>query len=62
MVLRAVQDAKDDNVPADNAEKYFIGESVGKDAAKTAVVKRETFGIGFQTQEGFGVAGKKFIA
>jgi len=30
VVLRAVQDAKDDDVPADDAEKDFIGEAVGE--------------------------------
>jgi hypothetical protein len=62
MVLRAVQDANDDDVPADDAEKYFVGKTVGEDAAKTTIVNREAFGIGLQTQEGFGVVGEKFIA
>lgn len=62
MVLRAVQDAKDNDVPPDDAEKDFVGKTVGEDAAKTTVVKREAFGIVFQTQEGFGVVGEKFIA
>jgi hypothetical protein len=30
VVLRAVPDAKDDDVPADGAEKDFIGEAVGE--------------------------------
>lgn len=61
MVLRAVQDAENDDVPPDDAEKDFVGKAVGKDAAKTTVINREAFWIGLQTQEGFGVVGKKFI-
>lgn len=61
MILCAVQDAKDDDVPADDAEKDFVGKPVREGAAKTAVVKREAFGISLQTQEGFGVVGKKFV-
>ena len=47
MVLRAVQDAKDDDVLSDDAEKYFVGKTVREDAANTSVVNRESFGIGF---------------
>ena len=62
MVLRAVQDAKDDDVLPDDAEKDFVGKTMSEDAAKSSVVNRETFGIGFQSQEGFSVIGEKFIA
>jgi len=62
VVLRAVQDAKDDDVLSDDAEKDFVGKTMGEDAAKTPVVKREAFGIGFQSQKRFGVVGEKFIA
>ena len=62
MVLRAVQDAKDDNVPSDDAEKDFVGKTMGEDTVKTPVVEREAFGIGLQTQKGFGMVGEKFIA
>lgn len=62
MVLCAVQDAKDDDVPSNDAEKDFVGKAVGENTAKTTVVKREAFGIGLQAQEGFGVVGEKFIA
>ena len=61
MVLCAVQDANDDDVPADDAEKDFVGKSVGEDAAKATVINREAFGIGLETQQGFGVVGEKFI-
>ncbi len=62
MVLRAVKDAEDDDVLSHDAEKDFVGKSVREDAAKTTVIKRETFGVGFQSQKGFGVVGEKFIS
>lgn len=36
-------------------KKYFVGKAVGKNPAKTTVVKRVAFGIGLQAQQGFGV-------
>ena len=60
--MRAMQDAKDDNVAANDAEKDFVRKTVREDAAKTTIVKREVFGIGFQSQKRFGVVGEKFIA
>ena len=62
VVLRAVQNTKDDDVPSNDAKKYFVGKTMGEDAAKTPVVKREAFGIGLQAQESFGMVGEKFIA
>ncbi len=50
MVLRAVQDANNDDVPFDNAKKYFVGKTVCEDASKTSIVKWKTFGIGFHSQ------------
>lgn len=49
MVLCAVQDANNDEVPFDDAEKYFVGKAMCEDAAKTTVVNWETFGIGLQS-------------
>lgn len=49
VILRAVQNAKDDDGLAGDAEKDFVGKAVGENAAKTTVVKREAFGIGFQS-------------
>jgi hypothetical protein len=37
VVLRAVQAAKNNDVPADDAEKDFVGKVVGEDTAKTTV-------------------------
>jgi hypothetical protein len=62
MVLRAMQDAKNNYFLADDTEKDFVGKMVGENAAKTTVINREAFGIGFQSQKGFGVVGEKFIA
>lgn len=62
MILCAVQNAKDDDVPPDDEEKDFVGKPVREDAAKTPVVNRKAFGIGFQSQKRFGVVGEKFIA
>src|SRR5665213_1982311 len=61
VILRAVQDAKDNDVLSDDAEKDFVRKTVREDAAKITVVNWKTFGIGLQTQEGFGVVGEKFI-
>ena len=62
MILCAVQDANNDDVPLDNAEKYFVGKTVREDAAKTTVINWEAFGISFQSQKRFRVVGEKFIA
>src|SRR4051812_29806389 len=61
MILRAMQDAKNDDFAPDDAEKYFIRKAMRENAAKATVIKRKTFRISFQTQEGFGVIGEKFI-
>ena len=62
MVLCAVQDANNDDVPFDDAEKDFVRKAVREDATKSSVIKWEAFGIGFQSQKRFGVVGEKFVA
>jgi hypothetical protein len=61
MILRAVQNAKDDDVLTNDAKKYFVGKAMSEDAPQATVVNGETFGIGLQSQQGFGVVGEKFI-
>ena len=61
VILRAMQDAIDNNFPANHAEKYFVGKPMRQDAAKATVVNRKTIRIGFEPEEGFGVVGQKFI-
>ena len=62
MVLCAVQDANNDDVPFDDTEKDFVRKAVREDATKSSVIKWEAFGIGFQSQKRFGVVGEKFVA
>ena len=61
MILRAVQDAKDNYFLTDNAENDFVGKPMGEDTTKATVVNRKTFRIGFEPEEGFGMVGQKFI-
>lgn len=61
VVLGGVKDTGNDDVPASDSKKNLIREAVGENAAKTPVVKREEFGICFQSEESLRVIGEEFI-
>jgi hypothetical protein len=50
MVLRAVENAEDNDGVTLDAEKEFVGKTAGKRAAESALVKRELFRAGFKSQ------------
>ena len=61
VVLSAMQNQKNYNVLTSDMEKDLVGKTVSQDASKAAVIKRESFGIGFQSKERISMIGKKFV-
>jgi hypothetical protein len=62
MILRAVKNTKNNYLAPDDVEKYFIRKAMRQYAARIAIINRKAFGIGFQSQKGFGLGRKKFVA
>jgi hypothetical protein len=62
VILSAVQHTEHNDGIAFNSEKQFVRKPVSENSTKLAIINREIFWIGFQSEQRLRDCGKKFIA